>query len=139
MPEKSVGCPYPAGGTYIAEEQDTVQNVLLCTHNPLLIKGLYGILRDEGCDVDISDYPAHAVQKIMKSTYEAVIIDSQAFGMSAEDAVRIIKAVAPDVRVILIGSPEAETDVLSIGAPVDLETLRSLIHGIHRTSSISHN
>ena len=119
--------------------RNTVQNILLCTHNPLLIKGLYGILRDEGCDVDISDYPAHAVQQIMKNTYRAVIIDSHAFGMSAEDAVRIIKAVAPDVRVILVGYPEVETDALSIKVPADLETLRSLIHGMPGISSISHN
>ena len=116
-----------------------VQNILLCTHNPMLIKGLYGILRDEGCDVDISDYPAHAVQQIMKHTYQAVIIDAQAFGMSAEDAVRIINTVAPDVRVIQVGYPEVETDALSIKVPVDLETLRTIIHGIHQTSSISHN
>lgn len=116
-----------------------MQNILLCTHNPLLIKGLYGILRDEGCDVDISDYPAHAVQQIMKNTYGAVIIDTHAFGMSSEDAVRIIKTVAPDVRVIQVGYPEVETDALSIKVPADLETLRALVHGIHGINSISHN
>jgi len=116
-----------------------VQNILLCTHNPMLIKGLYGILRDEGCDVDISDYPAHAVQQIMKNTYQVVIIDSHAFGMSAEDAVRVIKTVAPDIKVILVGCPEYEVDALSIKVPADLETVRSLIHGIHQISSISHN
>jgi len=116
-----------------------MNDILLCTHNPMLIKGLYGILRDEGCDVDISDYPAHAVQQIMKNTYQVVIIDSHAFGMSAEDAVRVIKTVAPDIKVILVGCPEYEVDALSIKVPADLETVRSLIHGIHQISSISHN
>jgi len=116
-----------------------VQNILLCTHNPMLIKGLYGILRDEGCDVDISDYPAHAVQQIMKNTYQVVIIDSHAFGMSAEDAVRVIKTIAPDIKVILVGCPEYEADALSIKVPADLETVRSVVHGIHQISSISHN
>lgn len=116
----------------------TVSDILLCTHNPLLIKGLYGILRDEGCAVYISDHPAHAVQQIMKNTYEAVIIDSRTCGMTAEDAVRVIKTVAPDIKVILLGYPEYETDALSIKVPVDLETVRSLIHGLHQVSTISH-
>jgi DNA-binding NtrC family response regulator len=105
----------------------------------MLIKALYGILRDEGCRVDISDYPAQAVQQIMKNTYEAVIIDSHAFGMSAEDAVRVIKTIAPDIKVILVGCPEYEADALSIKVPADLETVRSVVHGLHQISSISHN
>jgi len=105
----------------------------------MLIKGLYGILRDEGCRVDISDYPAQAVQQIMKNTYEAVIIDSHAFGMSAEDAIRVIKTIAPDIKVILVGCPEYEADALSIKVPADLETVRSVVHGIHDISAISHN
>jgi DNA-binding NtrC family response regulator len=117
----------------------TVSDILLCTHDPMLIKGLYGILRDEGCRVDISDYPAHAVQQIMKNSYMAVIIDSHAFGMSAEDAARVIRTVAPDVKVILIGCPEHETDALSVKVPADLERVRSVVHGIHQISAISHN
>ena len=115
-----------------------MSDILLCTHNPMLIKGLYGILRDEGCGVDISDYPAHAVQQIMKNTYQAVIIDSHTFGMSAEDAVKVIKTVAPDITVILVGYPEFETDAFSIKVPVDLEAVRSLIHRMHQVSAITH-
>jgi len=115
-----------------------VDDILLCTQNPMLIKGLYGILRDEGYNVDLSDYPAHAVQQIIKNSYEAVIIDSQAFGMPAEDAVKAIKTIAPDTRAILVGYPEDETDSLSIKVPVDLEKLRDLVHSMHKSSIISH-
>ena len=115
-----------------------MDNILFCTQDPILIKGLYGILRDEGYNVDLSDYPAHAVQQIIKNSYEAVIIDSQAFGMPAEDAVKAIKTIAPDTRVILVGYPEDETDSLSIKVPVDLEKLRDLVHSMHKSSIISH-
>ena len=115
-----------------------VDDILLCTQNPMLIKGLYGILRDEGYNVDLSDYPAHAVQQIIKNSYEAVIIDSQAFGMPAEDAVKAIKTIAPDIRVILIGYPEEETDSLGIKVPLDLEMLRDIVHSMHKSSIISH-
>lgn len=115
-----------------------MNDILLCTQNPLLIKGLYGILRDEGYNVEISDYPALAVQQIIKNSYEAVIIDSQAFGMPAEDAVKVIKTIAPDIRVILVGYPEEETDALSIKVPIDLLKLRDLVHGMHNSSITSH-
>ena len=103
----------------------------------MLIKGLYGILRDEGYNVDLSDYPAHAVQQIIKNSYGAVIIDSQAFGMPAEDAIKVIKTIAPDIRVILVGYPEDETDSLSIKVPIDLEKLRNLVHSMHKSSITS--
>jgi DNA-binding NtrC family response regulator len=115
-----------------------VSNILLCTQNLMLIKGLYGILRDEGYNVDLSDYPAHAVQQIIKNSYEAVIIDSQAFGMPAEDAVKVIKTIAPDIKVILVGYPEDETDSLSIKVPIDLEILRDLVQSMHKSSITSH-
>jgi len=114
-----------------------VNDILLCTQNPMLIKGLYGILRDEGYNVDLSDYPAHAVQQIIKNSYEAVIIDSQAFGMPAEDAVKVIKTIAPEIRVILVGYPEDETDSFSIKVPIDLEKLRNLVHSMHKSSITS--
>lgn len=110
-----------------------VNEILLCMQNPMLIKGLYGILRDEGYNVSLSEYPAHAVQQIIKNSYEAVIIDSQAFGMPAEDAVKVIKAIAPDIRVILVGYPEDETDSLSLKVPIDLEKLRDLVHSMHNS------
>lgn len=103
-----------------------------------MIKGLYGILRDEGYNVDLSDYPAHAVQQIIKNSYEAVIIDSQAFGMPAEDAIKVIKTIAPDIRVILVGYPEEQTDALSTKVPIDLEKLRCLVHSMHKSAITSH-
>lgn len=116
----------------------TMNDILFCTQNQMLIKGLYGILRDEGYHVDLSDYPAHAVQQIMKKSYEAIIIDSQAFGMPAEDAVRVIKTIAPEIRVILVGYPEEETDSLSTKVPIDLEKLRGLVYSLQKTSITSH-
>jgi DNA-binding NtrC family response regulator len=104
----------------------------------MLIKGLYGILRDEGYRVDLCDHTAHAVRQIMGNAYQAVIIDSHTLGMSAEEAVKVIKAVAPDITVILVGYPEYDTDAMSIRIPVDLEKLRELVHGMHQISSISH-
>jgi DNA-binding NtrC family response regulator len=116
-----------------------MEEILLCTHDPILVKSLYGILRDRGHDVEIADHLALAVQMILKSPYYAVIIDGKPFGLSVEDAVHIMKTVSPEMPVIIVGGSDGKTDALSISAPVDIEELRELINTIHlKSSKISH-
>ncbi len=112
-------------------------DILICTHNPLLIKGLHDMLRNAGCRVALADHTAEAVQTAMKRFYHAVILDAQAFGMPAEDAAEVIRTVSPDTKIILVGHPECEADAKSITVPLDLEQLRSAVHGIHNLSAIS--
>ena len=45
-----------------------MKNILLCSSNPILVKSLYAILRDEGFYVATSEHPAFAVQMIMHTT-----------------------------------------------------------------------
>jgi len=111
-----------------------MEEILLCTHDPILVKSLYGILRDKGHDVEIADHLALAVQMILKSHYYAVIIDGKPFGLSVEDAVQIMKTVSPEMPIIVVGGPESGTDALSIRMPVDLEELRELISSIHQSN-----
>ena len=116
-----------------------MEEILLCTHDPILVKSLYGILRDKGHDVEIADHLALAIQMILKSRYYAVIIDGKPFGLSVEDAVQIMKAVSPEMPIIVVGGPECGTDTLSIRMPVDLEELRELINSIHLSNKITQN
>ncbi len=110
---------------------------LLCSNNPILVRSLYGILRDEGYCVDTADHPSLAVQMAFKKNYAALIIDSEPFGLSVEDAIRIIKTVLPAIVVILVGYDSLESDVLSIEAPLDLEQFKRAVHHIG-TLNISH-
>ena len=77
-----------------------MRNIILCSSNPILIKSLYAILRDEGYNVDTVDRPALAVQKVLFGLYDVLIVDSEPFGLSAEDAVRIIRTVAPGMPIV---------------------------------------
>ncbi len=113
-----------------------MDEILLCSHDPILVKSLYGVLRDEGHNVEVADHLALAVQMILKSHYYAVIIDGKPFGLSVEDAVQIMKTVSPEMPIILMGGHEVEADTLSIGLPVDLEELRELITSMHQRSKI---
>ncbi len=107
-----------------------VINILLCTNNRILIKSLYGMLRDEGFGVDIAEHPSTAVQMALEGGYAAVIMDSEPFGLSVEDAIRIIKTILPKIIVIFVGYDQMDTDVLSVEAPIDLEKIKRAVHSI---------
>jgi DNA-binding response OmpR family regulator len=116
-----------------------MHEILLCTHDPILVKSLYGVLRDRGHSVEIADHLALAVQMTLKSHYYAVIIDGKPFGLSVEDAVQIMKTVSPEMPIIVMGGREDEADTLSIRMPVDLEELRDLLHTMHLSNKITPN
>ncbi len=106
-----------------------MKDIILCSSNPLLIKSLYGIMRDAGTGVDIVEHPSLAVQKIIEKKYDAVIIDSDPFGLSAEDAATIIRRIAPEMPVLLVGLKEGRKR-----AEVDLEIFKRMIHAIAQTA-----
>jgi len=105
----------------------------------MLVKNLYGVLRDEGYDVEIADHSALAVQLLLKRKFYAVIIDCKPFGLSAEDAVQIMKTVSPAMPIILVGGSEEEPNALNIKGPVDLEELRALLNIMHQSSKIPYH
>ncbi len=111
-------------------------DVLLCSNNQLLAKSLYGMLRDEGYSVETADHPAMAVQMAIRKEYTALIIDFEPFGLSVDDAVRIIRTIRPEITVLFIGHDAADEahscDGLSIEAPVDLAEFRQTIQAMHR-------
>jgi DNA-binding NtrC family response regulator len=109
---------------------------LLCSNNSILVRSLYAILRDEGYGVDTADHPSLAVQLAFKKDYSALIIDSEPFGLSVEDAIKIIKTIHPAIVVIFVGYDSLETDVLSIEAPIDLQQFKTIVHNIGRLHTI---
>ena len=109
---------------------------LLCSNNPILVKSLYAILRDEGSDVDIAEHPSIAVQMALGKQYAVLVIDSEPFGLSVQDAIRIIKSILPEIVVIFIGYDNLDTDVLNVEAPLDLEQFRRTVHCLSRMYSL---
>ena len=106
-----------------------MKNIILCSSSPILVKSLYGILRDEGYNVDTVDHPALAVQKVMFGLYDFIIVDSEPFGLSAEDAVRIIRTVAPGMPIVHVGASHEEPST-AVETPIDLEEFKRAIHSI---------
>lgn len=117
---------------YLLSKYLPMAETLLCSNNPILVKSLYGILRDEGISVDTADHPSLAVQMALKKKYAALVIDSEPFGLSVEDAIKIIKTIRPEIVVIFVGYDTLDTDVLSIEAPIDLDQFKNTIRSIGR-------
>jgi DNA-binding response OmpR family regulator len=104
--------------------------ILLCSSNPMLIKNLYGVLRDEGFIVDTVEHPALAVKKVLRAHFDVVIVDSEPFGMSAQDAAQVIRAVSPDMPIMIMGGEWEKGQADGMEKPLDLEEFKRTIHNI---------
>ena len=107
-----------------------MKNILLCSSNPILIKSLYGVLRDEGYTVDTVEHPALAVQQVMNGAYDMMVVDSEPFGLSAEDAVQIIMTVKPGLPVLCVGRECDCATASGVNSPLDLEAFKRTVHAI---------
>ncbi len=108
-----------------------MNELLLCCNNPILIKSLYGVLRDDGYSIELVDHPALAVQSALKRRYYAVILDSESIGLSAEEAAHIIKNFYPDMPIIIASDAKYSSDALTVERPVDIEEIKKLIRNVH--------
>jgi hypothetical protein len=68
------------------------------------------------------------VQSIIRQKYDFLIIDSEPFGLSSEDAAEIIKTVRPGIRILFVGRAHPLSSARP--EPLDLEELKRTIHGI---------
>ncbi|MDA8089081.1 MAG: hypothetical protein M0Z61_02480 [Nitrospiraceae bacterium] len=109
-----------------------MKDVLFCINDPVLAKSLYGLLRQEGYQVDMADRLILAMQMITEKEYGSVVIEPGPFGLSTADAVRIMESVSPGLPVIVVG--KAYGGALSIEAPVDLEEFKEAVHAAHAIS-----
>ena len=95
-----------------------MKDILLCSSDQLLVKNLYGILRDLGFRVDTVEHPSDAVHKALEQRYDfAILDDTEPFGLSSEDAEEILHAVAPRMSIIALGARSTWSAV----RPLDLE------------------
>ena len=96
----------------------------------MLIKNIYGVLRDAGYAVETVEHPALAVQKVLWASYDFVIVDSEPFGMSAQEAAQVIRSVSPGMRIVIMGGEGEKGHADALGALLDLEEFKRTIHSI---------
>lgn len=104
-----------------------MKKMILCSSNPLLIKNLYGMLRDAGHAVEAVEHPALAVKRVLCGGYDCVVVDAEPFGLSAEDAARIIRTIAPEMPIFSFGGEELGNPP-TIKLPADWEAIKEMLH-----------
>ena len=77
--------------------------ILICTHDSMLVKGLKNPLRDAGWSVSVADNAAAAIRAVMEEPFDAVVLDSQVIGMSASEALPIIRHISPETKAVVVG------------------------------------
>ena len=109
-----------------------MKRILLCSSNPLLVKSLYASLREEGYAVEDVEHPSLAVQKVLQGTYDLTIIDAEPFGMSAEEAARIVGTIAPGMPILCLGNDggSGRGGLPLITVPADPDAIREMIHHV---------
>lgn len=101
-----------------------MKDILLCSSDALLVKNLYGVLRDLGFNVEVVEHPSQAVRTVLWKHCDLAIVDAEPFGLSSVDAEQIIRAVAPEMPVIALGAQGAGSAARS----VDLEDFTRTLH-----------
>jgi len=107
-----------------------MKKIILCSANPLLVKSLYGMLRDEGYAVEDVEHPALAVQKVLGGSYDLLIVDDEPFGLSAEDAARIVRTTAPGMPILRVGGGASCDDLPMMRLPDDLDAIKEMLQHI---------
>ncbi|MFN3395952.1 MAG: hypothetical protein ACK4Z9_04070 [Thermodesulfovibrionales bacterium] len=106
-----------------------MRKILLCSHDPMLIKNLYGLFIDGGFVVDVVDQSSFAIKKVMEGDIDLLVMDAATFGLSVTETIEIIKNVVPDLPYIIVGSANRNGLSSSIEG-VDLERLEIFLRAM---------
>jgi DNA-binding NtrC family response regulator len=102
-------------------------NVLLCTHDAMLLKGLEYPLREAGHSVDSASGAVQALRMFFDRTFDLVLLDADVMGMSASEAVSVLRQVAPETRTIIKGDVPSCGGIGTLPSGSSLEELREAI------------
>jgi len=105
--------------------------LLLCSLDPMFLKSLYGVLRQEGHEIEIAQHPADAVRMCLAKDYWAVIMDSGNIGFSPHEAAAAIRSVCKGMPVIIAGEANPSPDSIQVSNPIDLEEVREVLRSLY--------
>ena len=92
--------------------------VLVCDDDPRVRENLAEALQADGFEVDSADRAVDAIQKIMRGSYQAVVLDLKLPGLGGLDAISIIRRVDEHLPIIVMtghASYEVEQAARSAG------------------------
>ncbi len=121
---------YPGGlASGLHSCQFTMLEILICTHDPMLVKGLCNPLRDTGYLVTTVDHAAMAIKLMLKRQFVAIVLDSSVMGMSLPEALPVIRHVSPLTKVIVVSDARTDYDAWTVPRSAGCEEVRAIIAG----------
>lgn len=106
-----------------------MRKILLCSHDPILIKNIYGLFINGGFIVDVVDQSSFAIKRVMEGDIDLLVMDAATFGLSVTETIEIIKNMAPDLPYIIVGSSDRNGFSSSI-EEVDIERLEIFLRAM---------
>jgi DNA-binding response OmpR family regulator len=100
------------------EERDPRGRVLVCDDDARVRESIAEALADEALEVDTADRAVDAIQKIMRGSYRAIVLDLRLPGLGGLDAISVIKRVDAQLPIIVMtghASYEAEQAARAAG------------------------
>lgn len=112
-----------------------MDQILICSSDPIFVKVLYDRLREDGFEVVTTDHTAHAVQMVFQKDYAAIILDSGCIGLSVEDAMEIMRREGRETPVILSGGRGSKGAAITVDKPLDVEEVRRAVQAVRQVTS----
>lgn len=84
--------------------KDTARRILIVDPDPLFAGKLSSLLSSHGCDVEVATGITQGVHRLKDVNFDCVVADEDLPEMKGHDAVEVLRAVSPDVPVIMTAS-----------------------------------
>jgi DNA-binding NtrC family response regulator len=117
-------------GWHVYWNKKFMKALLLCSQDPLFLKSLYCVLKEEGYEIEVATHTANAVRLSLFRCYSAVIMDSGNVGFSEREAAKVITSVTGGTPVIIAGGGDSRSDLICVDKPLDLEEVRGVLRNL---------
>ena len=78
------------------------ERILVCDDDPRMRETIVEALAAEGFDVDTADRAVDAIQRIMRTSYRALILDLKLPGLGGLDAISVVKRFDESLPIIVM-------------------------------------
>ena len=78
------------------------ERILVCDDDPRMRETIVEVLAAEGLDVETADRAVDAIQRVMRTTYRALILDLKLPGLGGLDAIAVVKRFDESLPIIVM-------------------------------------
>lgn len=92
----------PSPGQAVVAAERERERILVCDDDPGMRDTIVEAMAAEGMDVDTADRAVDAIQRIMRTSYRALILDLKLPGLGGLDAISVVKRFDASLPIIVM-------------------------------------